>query len=151
MAGLIASILHRETIAVIVGKHMFERGERCFAEGRVERVDRSDGELRGIVRPQEVGRRSYDTRIWVHETGLAYRCTCPVGRSLSFCKHTVAISLAHLENERIAVERHITLLREALTTISQPALVDGLLALAHRDHDWSVELKKLCLDALSRQ
>src|SRR5262245_39652427 len=45
----IANILHRETIAVIVGSQTFERGERCFAAKRVQRVEASRGELRGVV------------------------------------------------------------------------------------------------------
>jgi hypothetical protein len=50
--GGIANILHRETIAVLVGAKVFERGEACFAAGRVLRVEAGRGELRGSVRPE---------------------------------------------------------------------------------------------------
>jgi uncharacterized Zn finger protein len=36
--------------------------------------------------------------VWTKEDGIAYRCTCPVGEEGRFCKHAVAIALAHLDN-----------------------------------------------------
>jgi uncharacterized Zn finger protein len=147
----IANILHRETIAVIVGSKTFERGERCFAEQRVEKVEAQRGELRGVVRPNEAGRRPYVVRIWMREEGLAYECTCPIGERQQFCKHTVAIALAHLEAERAEAEQGLAVLRQALAAIPGEALVEGLLVLARRDPEWSDALKRMCLDALSRQ
>src|SRR5690348_1888469 len=67
LPGGIANILHRDTIALIVGTKVFERGEACFASGRVTRVEAGRGELRGTVRPQEAGRAAYAVRIWVRE------------------------------------------------------------------------------------
>jgi len=147
----IANILHRDTIAVIVGSKTFERGEACFTAKRVQSVEAGRGELLGVVRPNEVGRAPYIVRIWVREEGLAYECTCPIGVTRQFCKHTVAIALAHLEQERTEAERGLSVLREALTAVTQPALVDGLLVLARRDATWADALKRMCLDALSRQ
>jgi uncharacterized Zn finger protein len=146
----IANILHRETIAVIVGTQTFERGEKCFLSGRVERVAAGPGELAGAVRPAEAGRAMYLVRVWVRAEGLAYECTCPVGIKRVFCKHTVAIALAHLEAERAAAIDHFGILREALIAIRTELLVDGLLDLARRDAEWSDALKRMCLDALSR-
>jgi uncharacterized Zn finger protein len=146
----IANILHRETIAVIVGSQTFERGERCFAAKRVRSVEASRGELRGVVQPTESGRAPYTVRVWVRDEGLAYECTCPIGIKMQFCKHTVAIALAHLEQERIEAERGLGVLREALGAITQPTLIDGLLVLARRDPDWADALKRMCLEALSR-
>ncbi len=145
----IANILHRETIAVIVGSQTFERGEKCFAARRVQQVEASRGELRGRVSPTERDRAPYVVRIWVRDDGLAYECTCPIGIKQQFCKHTVAIALAHLENERAEAERGLGVLREALSTIPQPALVERLLVLARRTPEWADELKRLCLDVLS--
>jgi uncharacterized Zn finger protein len=147
----IANILHRETIAVIVGSQIFERGEKVFAEKRVAAVEATRGELRGRVMPTERHRAPYVVRIWVREEGLAYECTCPIGVKLQFCKHTVAIALAHLEKERQDAERGLGILREALMTVHQPALVERLLILARRDPAWCDELKRLALDALSSQ
>jgi uncharacterized Zn finger protein len=146
----IANILHRETIAVIVGSKTFERGERCFTAKRVQRVEASGGELRGIVRPSETGRSPYAVRIWVRAEGLAYECTCPIGVQNQFCKHTVAIALAHLEQERVEAERGLRVLREALAAVPQPAMIEGLLMLARRDNEWADALKRMCLEALSR-
>jgi uncharacterized Zn finger protein len=147
----IANILHRETIAVIVGSKIFERGEQCFAAQRVVKVEAMRGELKGVVRPNEDGRAPYIVRIWMREEGLAYECTCPIGERRQFCKHTVAISLQHLENERKEVEQGIGVLRQALETLTQETLVEGLLELARRDPDLCTDLKRMCLDALSRQ
>jgi uncharacterized Zn finger protein len=146
----IANILHRETIAVIVGSKTFERGERCFTAKRVTRVEASRGELRGVVQPSESGRAPYRVRIWVRDEGLAYECTCPIGEQMQFCKHTVAIALAHLEQERVEAERGLGILREALGAIPQPALIDGLVVLARRDADLADTLKRMCLETLSR-
>ena len=145
----IANILHRETIAVIVGSQTFERGERCFAARRVTRVEASRGELKGVVRPSESGRAPYVVRLWMRDEGLAYECTCPIGVKMQFCKHTVAIALAHLEQERAEAERGLRVLREALGAITQPALIEGLLVLARRDADMADALKRMCLEALS--
>lgn len=147
----IANILHRETIAVIVGSQTFERGEQCFAAKRVQAVEASRGELRGRVLPSERGRAPYVVRIWMRDEGLAYECTCPVGVTRQFCKHTVAIALAHLDAERVESERDLRLLREALTTVRPDALVERLLVLARRDPAWADELKRACLDALAGQ
>jgi uncharacterized Zn finger protein len=147
----IANILHRDTIAVIVGAQTFERGERCFTAGRVERVEAAPGELRGVVRPNEPHRARYDVRIWLRAEGLAYECSCPIGVKRVFCKHTVAIALAHLDAERLAAEAGLSVLREALQAVRPDQLVDGLLDLARRDAEWSEALQRMCLDALSRR
>lgn len=146
----IANILHRGTIAVIAGARTFERGERCFADGRVAECVAGRGELRGVVRPTEAGRAPYVTRLWVRADGLAYECTCPIGLERRLCKHTVAIALAHLDRERVEAERGLDVLREALGAIRGEALIDGLLVLARRDPALADDLKRLCLDALAR-
>ncbi|HEU0033851.1 MAG TPA: hypothetical protein VFQ53_24655 [Kofleriaceae bacterium] len=142
LVGGIANILHRDTIAVIVGTKTFERGERCFAQGRVVTVEATRGELRGVVKPNETGRSPYRVHIWVREDGLAYECTCPVGSSLQFCKHTVAIALAHLERERTESERRFSELRGRLLAMSPSALVEKLLGLA-REHGALFEILRL--------
>ena len=147
----IANILHRETIAVIVGSQTFERGEKCFAAKRVQQVEASRGELRGRVLPTERDRAPYVVRIWMRDEGLAYECTCPIGVTRQFCKHTVAIALAHLEAERAEAERGLGVLREALFTVQPAALVERLLVRARRNPEWADELKRICLDALSTQ
>ena len=147
----IANILHRETIAVIVGSQTFERGEQCFSAGRVEKVEAGPGELRGLVRPNEAGRARYVVRMWLREEGMAYECTCPIGTKRVFCKHTVAIALSHLETERIRAEEQRSVLRQALDAVRHDLLVDGLMDLARGDTELSNSLKRLCLDALSKQ
>ncbi|HSJ99865.1 MAG TPA: hypothetical protein VK932_01445 [Kofleriaceae bacterium] len=141
--GGIANILHRETIAVLVGAKVFERGEACFAEGRVLRVEAGRGELRGSVRPEMRGRPVYAVRIWMREEGLAYECTCPMGAQRQFCKHTVAIALAHLEKERRAAEREFSLLRRRVMAVDPMVLVDRLLEHARTDPGLTAILTQL--------
>ena len=149
MAG-IASILHRDTIAALVGGKTFDRGEACFREQRVLRVEVTPGQLRGAVKPLEGGRPDYVVRIWSHEEGMAYECTCPMGMRRLFCKHAVALALAHVEREKAEAANHFAVLRQALATVPQEPLVDGLVQLAHRDPTLADSLKRLCLDILSR-
>ncbi len=145
----IANILHRETIAVIVGSQTFERGEKVFASGRVDKVEAGRGELKGSVKPSEAG-APYLVRIWMREEGLAYECTCPIGLRRQFCKHTVAIALHHLEQQRKEAEAGIHVLKQALSAIPQESLVDGLIGLARRDKEMSDTLKRMCLEVLER-
>ena len=146
----IANILHRGTLAVLAGARTFERGQACFASGRVEQVAAGRGELRGVVRPQERGRPAYQVRLWIRADGLAYSCTCPIGSERQFCKHAVAIALAHLDRERQDAAGGLDVLATALRTIPPTALVDELLVLARRDPTTADALKRLCLDVLAR-
>lgn len=141
--GGIANILHRNTIAVIVGAKIFERGEACYAAGRVMRVEAGRGELRGAVQPQEVGRAAYAVRIWVREDGLAYECSCPMGVQQQFCKHTVAIALAHLDTQRREAERELALLRRRVLTVDPVVMVDRLLEHARTDPSLAAVLIRL--------
>jgi uncharacterized Zn finger protein len=140
----IANILHRETLAMIVGGPTFKRGQDCFSEGRVLGVQSAPGELCGIVHPQEDGRAPYEIRIWVREDGLAFQCTCPIGAKQQFCKHAVAVTLAHLQKERIAAEREIDLLREKLMELSMKTLLDGLIKQAKQEPSVREALMQIC-------
>jgi uncharacterized Zn finger protein len=151
MAGAgIANILHRDTLSVIVGKKLFDRAQQCFTEGRVVGIEPGSGELRGTVKPNEAGRQNYTTRIWMRDEGLAYECTCPVGQKRMFCKHAVAVSIAHLEHEKKSVVRDMELLQQALMTVKQESLVAGLLVLAKQDTELATQLKRVCLEALQQ-
>lgn len=140
----IANILHRDTIALIAGNKTFERGEQCFAAGRVMGIEAGAGELCGVVRPQERGRAPYEVRLWIREDGLAYQCTCPIGAARQFCKHTVAITLAHLEREKQRAEQELAGLRAQLMNLSMAQLLDGLVQQARADRGVREALRQLC-------
>lgn len=140
----IANILHRETLAMIVGGPTFKRGQECFTEGRVLGVESAPGELCGIVKPQEQGRAPYEIRIWVRDEGLAFQCSCPIGAKLQFCKHAVAVTLAHLQKERLTVEQEIERLRERLMEVSLKDLLDGLVRHAKLEPGVHSALKQIC-------
>lgn len=140
----IANILHRDTLAMIVGGKTFERGEQCFTAGRVLGVEAASGELAGLVRPQESGRSPYEVRIWVRDDGLAFECSCPIGTSRQFCKHAVAVTLAHFEKERRQAEQELAGLRDRLMEVSLRELLDGLVQQARQDPAVLAALKQLC-------
>ncbi len=140
----VASILHRDTIAMIVGSRTFERGQDCFTAGRVLGVESGSGELCGIVKPQESGRAPYEVRIWVRDDGLAFQCTCPIGASRQFCKHAVAVALGHFEKERRKGEAELEGLRDRLMGLSLKALLDGLVQRAKEDPSVLSALRQLC-------
>lgn len=127
--NLIAHVLHRETIEALVGARTFERGDRCFRAKRVLKVAVDTGQLRGTVMPSESGRANYEVHVWTKEDGIAYRCTCPVGEEGRFCKHAVAIALAHLD--KIDREASAMLDRVASRLASMPREV-LLMKLAER-------------------
>jgi ribosomal protein S18 acetylase RimI-like enzyme len=88
-----ANILHRGAVEALAGSPIFARGERYFAEGRVRSLERTRGELRGVVD----GTASYPCRIWVKGDSLAYHCECPYCQEDgAYCKHLVALALAWL-------------------------------------------------------
>jgi uncharacterized Zn finger protein len=140
----VANILHRDTIATIVGARTFDRGQRCLDDGRVLGVESRDGELVGVVRPQEASRPAYEIRIWVRDDGLAYQCTCPMGEARHFCKHAVAVALAHLGRERRQLEGELAVLRADLMNVSMAALLDGLIAHAQIDRALLDALRAIC-------
>jgi uncharacterized Zn finger protein len=140
--GLVANILHRDTIVALVGARTFERGERCLRGGRVLTILAELGQLSGVVQPSERGRSNYEVRIWIREDGVAYRCTCPVGCEGRFCKHAVALALAHVERVEREGERRFASLRDAL--LSRANLVDELLAAARDDERLRSSLEAFC-------
>ena len=123
----LTSVLHRDTLEMIVGGRTFARGKECWDEGRVLGTQAQGGELAGLVKPQEGGRQPYEVRIWVREDGLSFDCTCPMGNQEKICKHTVAVTLAHLEAERKRAEQALSVVREKLMNLSLNQLLDGLL------------------------
>jgi uncharacterized Zn finger protein len=139
----LTSVLHRDTLAMIVGGKTFGRGEECFRDGRVLGVQAAGGELAGLVKAQEDGRPPYEVRIWVKEDGLAFDCTCPMGTSDRVCKHTVAVTIAHLEQERLKVDQQLDALREKLMDLSLNQLFEGLLERARVDRSVLTALEEL--------
>jgi uncharacterized Zn finger protein len=115
----IASVLHRDTLAVLVGNRTYERGE-----------------LRGTIKPNESGRAPYQVRIWVRAEGMAYQCTCPIGADRQFCKHGVAVALAHL-----AAPAHAPVVEPDPAELR--ALAEQLVAKARRDPELLATLREL--------
>ena len=122
MVGGIANILHRDTIAMIVGGKTFERGEQCFTAGRVLGVESVPGQLCGIVKPQETGRSPYEIRIWIPGTcsnapgthcNTNQQCNAP-----GFCRTDDAQTLA----EAACCDKTVD---QVITDIGLPNVFDG--------------------------
>jgi uncharacterized Zn finger protein len=144
VASDIATILHRDTLAVLVGDRTFEQGEACFAAGEVVEVAAGRGELRGTVRAAGSGRPPYVVRMWIRDDGVAYRCSCALGAKQELCMHTIAIALAHLDRERVAARRPAATLRERLAALDNGALLDRLVERARGDHALHAALLQIC-------
>jgi uncharacterized Zn finger protein len=143
VASDIATILHRDTLAVLVGDRTFEQGEACFAEGAVVDIVAGRGELRGTVRGGGDG-AAYAVRMWIRDDGFAYRCACPAGSKQELCKHTIALALAHLDRERTAARDPTTTLRDRLAALDRRALVDRLVERARGDRALHAALLQIC-------
>lgn len=139
----LTNVLHRDTLAMIVGGRTFSRGEECFDEGRVLGVQSQGGELAGLVKPAEKGRQAYEVRIWVREDGLSFDCTCPIGNTRQICKHTVAVTLAHLDQERRRADAELSALKGRLMELSMNQLLDGLLSRARHEPSLRAALKEM--------
>lgn len=139
----LTNVLHRDTLEMIVGSRTFARGQECFVDGRVLGTQSAKGELAGLVKPQETGRPPYEVRIWVRDEGLTFDCTCPMGVRPSICKHTVAVTLAHLETERRKAEAAMSELKDKLMELSMRELLDGLVERARVEPALMAALQEL--------
>ena len=105
----------------------FERGERYLEEGAVQHIDVSPGEVEAHVQGSET--LPYTVSIQYGDEGITQvNCTCPYHEG-SWCKHIVAVLLAHL---RGAEERTLTL-QALLSDMSRDELVALVERLADRD------------------
>jgi uncharacterized Zn finger protein len=122
-----------------------ERGERYFRASRVTTVsvDPTSGQLRGTVQPSDRARAKYETRIWIKADGLAYKCTCPVGDDGRFCKHAVAVALAHLDDIERRSRGTLASLEQRLRAIPHFELVDRLVSAAREQPELRAVLANL--------
>jgi len=111
-------------------------------------IEPSIGQLRGSVKPSEADRATYVVRIWAKDDGLAYACTCPVGKEQKFCKHGVALALAHMDRERAIAQDRLETLRRALVRLPKEALADRLIESARDDLRLQNVLAQICVDLL---
>jgi uncharacterized Zn finger protein len=66
-----------------------------------------------------------------------------MGTSDRVCKHTVAVTIAHLEQERLKVDQQLDALREKLMDLSLNQLFEGLLERARVDRSVLTALEEL--------
>lgn len=122
----------------MAGARSFERGEDYFANGQV----RALAEHEEAITAKVLGTREYRVKLWVEDGVLEFSCTCPVGTDGAFCKHSVAVGLAWLEQGREGgatskkpAKSSVTMgdVRTYLTAQGKVALVDLLMAQAMED------------------
>jgi uncharacterized Zn finger protein len=87
-------------------------------------------------------------QIWVKEDGMAYLCNCPIGLQQNFCKHGVALALAHMEQERVRSEDELQTLRRALHASPLDPLVERLIDAARDDLRLKTLLAEICVELL---
>jgi uncharacterized Zn finger protein len=127
----LATILHKDAIRGLVDARTFERGQDYFAGRRVVGLSRQEATLVATVR----GTTDYRVRLWVKDSGLAFTCTCPMGKDGLFCKHGVAVGLAWLAQDGYVAVAQVSAadLRARLLRLDKDALVALLIERATVD------------------
>jgi len=133
-------------LRAFAGERAFSRGAAYAADQRVEGLS-EDG---ACLVAEVCGTQEYHVELWVEDGELAYECDCPVGMDGACCKHCVAVGLAWLEQRQHATSQPgtraaspaVTLedVRAYLRTLTPDALVELVMAQAHRDADLREQL-----------
>ncbi len=87
--GELTDALDRDLLASQAGWLIFERGLDYEARGQVTAFEATDTKATATV----VGTRPYEVSIGSDPTGVAFDCSCPMGKEERFCKHLVAVGL----------------------------------------------------------
>ena len=131
-------VLTREMLRRLAGPKSFERGEDYFAFGQVTSLVEHAGKLTATVQ----GTDEYRVTLFAKGDTLASDCTCPMGADGAFCKHSVAVGLAWLDNALNAATKKIG--KKPATPVV--TLVDARVWLAKQDKS---ELVEIILDQAS--
>lgn len=134
--GLIANAVLED----LAGTNAFQRGEKYFSAGAVERLRVSGDKITARVE----GTETYHVELRDKGGELAYDCTCPRAADGYFCKHCVAVGLAWLAENSAASKSGAASgkkkrrdpwrdIKEYLTTQPREALIDLLLDVSQRD------------------
>lgn len=124
----------------LAGTTAFQRGEKYFSAGAVERLRVSGDKITARVE----GTETYQVELRDDDGDLAYDCTCPRAADGYFCKHCVAVGLAWLAENSAAPKTGAASgkkkrrdpwrdIKEYLATQPPETLVDLLLDVAQRD------------------
>lgn len=107
----------------------FRRGEDYYLQGAVLSVTRRGGALQAEVAGSDFA--PYNVRVYFDEAGVAdATCSCPYEWG-GWCKHIVAVLLAHTrEPEEV---KELPALEETLSELDRDRLKELLLKLAERD------------------
>ncbi len=85
----------QQAIRQLAGASYFSRGLDYYSQGRVSKLTPSPA---GGVQARVSGAALYRVGLWRQGDGLiGYRCDCPMGQGLAFCKHCVAVALAWID------------------------------------------------------
>jgi len=90
--GRLAALLDWDAIVDLAGALYLQRGMRYFEDRRVGPIRATDDAIEATVR----GARAYAVRVSLDGSRIVSECTCPIGETGAFCKHSVALSLAWL-------------------------------------------------------
>lgn len=92
----LAEVLTHEELQRLAGPQYYKRGLDYFKGGNVSSLT----EYQGTVNARVQGTHTYRVKLWPLVGGLAYACSCPLGKDGACCKHCVAAGLAWLEGRK---------------------------------------------------
>lgn len=84
----LSDLLDDGSLLRLGGPRSYERGSDYVAWGAVGRIEISEAQVEAWVQ----GGERYRVRLFVDGVRLGFRCTCPMGEQLAFCKHCVAVA-----------------------------------------------------------
>lgn len=129
-------ILDRDKLLELAGNRSFSAGEVYFRAGFVSALLVGDKAITAKVQ----GSERYHVQLDINDDGdLWGDCSCPYGEDGNFCKHCVAVGLAHLDGMNCPEESSqsitVSSLKSYLNTLSKEQLVEMLLEQASDDSD----------------
>jgi uncharacterized Zn finger protein len=88
-------LLTVEALRTLAGATAYERGVAYFEAGKVSEFSREDETVIASVQ----GTQLYQVQLWIRAGRLQYTCDCPAAAEGAFCKHCVAVGIAHRSYE----------------------------------------------------
>ena len=121
----------------LAGVGAFGRGLHILEEGRVRKIESTEGSTSAIV----CGNHQYDVQLRHTHRLLEGACDCPDSQGIGFCKHCVAVALALQEDQ--APTKPITkksAIRRNLSRLTHDELTEEFLRIVGRDRALRIDL-----------
>jgi len=124
----------------LAGVGAFGRGLHILEEGRVRKIESTEGSTSAIVR----GNHQYDVQLRHTHRLLEGACDCPDSQGIDFCKHCVAVALALQEDQAptkpITKKNAMSAIRRNLSRLTHEELTEEFLRIVGRDRALRIDL-----------